>query len=193
MAKKIKNLIIILLIAGVFSLIGYYFALAPSKSTLIQSLADFPDSLTNHIPRYTSLFSSSFSRSSYSGYCGGTFRIEIRDSKFVKKFIHKHKLDSNIYDIDIKHVFHIKNGGYDNDFELYEYGDSLVYPFLSVYNDTSFTNYDLIYYDFDSGVYCEKESLKVNDNLSDKWKHGYSRGVLLNRNDDNYIFWISVW
>ncbi|NOX46469.1 MAG: hypothetical protein GXO89_05770 [Chlorobi bacterium] len=54
-------------------------------------------------------------------------------------------------------------------------------------------DYKLYVLDAKPGIYIDKKFLSGMNGVPDSWKHGYSKGVALNKRTYNIMYWLSIW
>jgi hypothetical protein len=66
------------------------------------------------------------------------------------------------------------------------------YPGKNTYSclDSSYTIYVL---DYEKGVFTDTSYLEENIYIPNEWKHGYTKGIALSKEEKSIVYWITVW
>ncbi len=77
-------------------------------------------------------------------------------------------------------------------FEINNYTNNSLYPFPDFINAKNFDNYKIVFYDFGKGKYIKDNRIKENNHLDSNWKHGFTRGIVENQ-ENEYEMWLIIW
>ena len=66
------------------------------------------------------------------------------------------------------------------------------YPGKDTYTclDSSYTIYVL---DYDKGIFTDTSYLEENIYIPNEWKHGYTKGISLSKEEKKIVYWVTVW
>ena len=155
----------------------------------------YPDSLITHMPDFGLISPPTFSYLPYSesnivGF-GGLNVFMTKSEKPSKKLKNKN-LVNKVENIKLEDIFSVQVDYMNAEYVQKDYSISTKYPFPKIINKDNFQDFEILYYDFGKGYYMKKNELGDNLKLTDEWKHGYSRGIAEN-NENEYVFWILIW
>ena len=155
----------------------------------------YPDSLITHMPKF-GLFSTPtfsylpYSESNIAGF--GGLNVFMTKSEKLTTQLKNRNLINKVENIEVEDIFSVQVDYKNQDYIIKDCSNSTKYPFPKIINRENFDDYEILYYDFGKGLYMEENQLASNSKLTDDWKHGYSRGIALN-NENEYVFWILIW
>jgi len=200
--KKAKNILIYLLaliIGIVFTITIYKLEKSGGKSRfeyfVHSNLYVGPDSLINHFPEYELLIDAIFSSikaQDKKEIGGGYADVTILKSDSLDQFVKTLKIKEEYLKINKKEIFNVDLNYSKSRYDVTNYTDSTLYPFPDYINKNNFDNFKLLFYDYGKGVFINDEKLRENKHIKSGWKHGYTRGIVENKQGE-YKMWLILW
>ena len=192
--KKILPYLIALLLGILLTSIIISLNIWGTKSQVKLSYAEYADSLITHFPENYGISDVTVSKLPFPsrqklGWESVVLIIPENDK--ILEFVEYYESKSNLDTIVTEDIFNIEI-----DIKDYcltsESADSLSkYPFPDKIEKDSFEDFELIFYEF--SILQNIDSLsEISNHISDKWKHGVSRGIARESNGD-YYFWLMIW
>ena len=154
-----------------------------------------PDSLTNHFPEIDFLNDAIFSTIASQDkkeIGGGYVKVTIEKSDSLDQFIETLKIKERLKDIKKDQIFNADLNYRERKYEINNYTNNSLYPFPDFINAKNFDNYKIVFYDFGKGKYIKDNRIKENNHLDSNWKHGFTRGIVENQ-ENEYEMWLIIW
>jgi len=193
--KQIMFYVIPLFIGILITVFYLYAEKIQIKNSINEFFYRFPDSLISHIPRIDTsdrAFIGCIPGDILYDLGGAVINLYIDKNQKIEDFIIDNNLNQEYEYIDSNNIFTIGVDFNKKEYHLKYFNKNSLYPFPNLINRKTFKNYRIIFYEFKKGKFLTGKKLKENKNLNDEWKHGYSRGIAINK-ENEYTFWTQIW